>query len=348
MGRIKYIPGLDGLRGFAILAVLIYHAVSRLLPGGFIGVDLFFVVSGFLITFLLVSEWNSSGNISLTNFYLRRFLRLGPALILFLIVYVGGAGFLSGNWESTIIDAALVLGYISNWVLAAGSAYPHAIAHAWSLSIEEQFYLCWPPILRVLLKGSYWNSVIGLSFILVVQWVLRAAMAMKGTPVSQLYYGTFLHSDGLILGCILGLMYTQFPKGEKAHRWISVMVCPALIFVVAFFCFGKINPLYFVCLSAAVTLSSGILVAGVYERVAGIDQIFSWTPLVWLGKISYGLYLWHYLIFRYLEHRPDVSEFERLVYGSALSLFVAAVSYYGMERKFLMLKDRLRKRAIVA
>ena len=152
-----YVPALNGMRGLAVLGVMLTHAISgnRYFNGGFIGVDIFFVLSGFLITYLLVREYDCNNQqISVLNFYARRVLRLGPALLAMLLVFVGGGWIFFDLQRATSnsIDALITLFYAANWARAFDIHAPRLFGHAWSLSIEEQFYLLWPIMLIALLR----------------------------------------------------------------------------------------------------------------------------------------------------------------------------------------------------
>src|ERR1700682_626933 len=155
--RLGYRPELDGVRGISILLVLLLHFTPKLMPGGYFGVDIFFVLSGFLITSLLLQEWARKNSISLKDFYIRRALRLGPGLAVYLLL-VGAYAcvFLDkGNARGMYLGIVLTLSYISNWVMAFKPDFlPGLLAITWSLAVEEQFYLVWPLILSLLLTNN--------------------------------------------------------------------------------------------------------------------------------------------------------------------------------------------------
>jgi peptidoglycan/LPS O-acetylase OafA/YrhL/lysophospholipase L1-like esterase len=220
-------PALDGLRGVAVLGVVLYHAGVPVLPGGFLGVDLFFVLSGFLITSLLLVEWSSRGRIDLRTFWMRRARRLLPALVLVLLAVAaldrwGG----DGAPVASRADIAATLGYLQNWHLLMGgsgyfeqSALPSTLQHTWSLSIEEQFYLLWPLLLGgVLLRTSAGRArpqPAPLRRALVVTLAtaaasaaLMAALYHPGDDPSRVYYGTDTRASALLLGAVLAIGLT--------------------------------------------------------------------------------------------------------------------------------------------
>jgi len=210
--RSGHVAALDGMRGIAVLLVMLTHARygAPYLQGGSIGVDIFFVLSGFLITYLLVREHDRHGHrISLWKFYARRALRLGPALVLLLIVLaLGGCLFFDPETaRSNLIDVAITVVYAVNWARAFDIP-PKLLRHAWSLSIEEQFYLLWPLILIVMLRAISSRQRIATVILLgaVVSYLWRVALALQGASVQRLFNGLDTRADSLLVGCALGLV----------------------------------------------------------------------------------------------------------------------------------------------
>src|SRR4051794_37061372 len=259
-------PALDGLRGVAVLGVVLYHAGVGALSGGFLGVDLFFVLSGFLITSLLVLEWRTRGRIALGAFWARRARRLLPALLLVLVAVAlldrwGG----DGTPIATRGDIGATLGYVQNWHLLAGgngyfeqSALPSPLQHAWSLSIEEQFYLLWPLLLGALLAGAAAGRSAGRrlrrALLVTIAAAAASAVAMAvlhpaGADPSRVYYGTDTRACSLLLGSALAVALSLWadhlravptgdPTGGSARYrqarlpvalgWVGVVVVVAL------------------------------------------------------------------------------------------------------------------------
>src|SRR5258708_11466005 len=204
---------LDGVRGVSILLVLGLHFAPALIPGGYVGVDIFFVFSGFLITSILLHEAERTGSISLKRFIVRRILRLCPALAVYLVALSAYAFlFLSkDNAAEIYLGVLLTLSYVSNWVIALK---PHAtlsiLAITWSLAVEEQFYLIWPLLLSVLLKRKVerrWILIL-LVIAIVLVGIERAILWHTGSSIRRLYYATDTHADGLLLGCLIGCLVT--------------------------------------------------------------------------------------------------------------------------------------------
>jgi len=215
--RLPYVPGLDGLRALAVVAVLLYHAGLNW-SGGFLGVETFFVLSGFLITALLFAEWRQHGRIDLAAFWLRRARRLLPALYLMLL----GTLVFAGLWlrsERTELgaDALAALSYVMNWrLILGGNPYfdplvrPSLLQHLWSLAVEEQFYLLWPLLVAAGLRWLRPAGLVALTLVAAAGSVaLMALLHRPGADPSRLYYGTDTRAAGLLLGAALALVWTR-------------------------------------------------------------------------------------------------------------------------------------------
>jgi len=343
-----YVPELDGLRGIAVSAVMILHSDEMFLRGGFIGVDVFFVLSGFLITTLLVQEFDSQHHVDLRKFYLRRALRLAPALILLLTSF----SFLSvlildeDRARSNLIDASIALLYSSNWATAFDLHPLNYLEHSWSLSIEEQFYVVWPPILVTLLRvmPSKGRLLAAVSVLGIAAWCLRIYLGMRGSPLERLYYGLDTRADALLAGCALSLLLSLSASNgqpqllERGLRVLAPLSGLALVSIAVFADWHSIHVHYWGL--PAVALFTAVVIAHVVISPCGVvKSMLSSRLLVWLGTISYGLYLWHFPIFRTMRHF-GLSGPEILITGSAATLVVAAGSYYFLERRFLQLKQQ--------
>jgi peptidoglycan/LPS O-acetylase OafA/YrhL len=344
MQRLGYRSALDGLRGLAILGVIFRHAFGVPLGGGF-GVDLFFVLSGFLITTLLLEERERTGTVSLREFYRRRALRLLPALVTmllaFVVVDVARAAF--ERRSDILVDGMRALGlsgfYTANFVAAFHrSALSHLpIGQLWSLAEEEQFYLLWPLWLAALLRrGLGRRGVMAVLWILIVAVVVeRIALTVAHAPSDRLYYGPDTHSDGLLMGCLVALALRK-PSRLAADRTLGFAALAALG-AVAYDPFFK-----FAIVAVVMTAASAALVTTVVMQPNGlVARAASVRPLVLIGRISYGLYLWHGLTlwivgpaFRWL--------------GVILAFVMAALSYRYVEQPFLRRKRTLGERTVAA
>jgi peptidoglycan/LPS O-acetylase OafA/YrhL len=349
--KLGYRPELDGLRGVAILAVFTHHLSHRLLPGGFLGVDLFFVLSGFLITYLLVGEWEQAGRISLRNFYARRALRLLPALFLWCAAFVAVAPLLGGRTAAGIYRGALLaLTYFYNWVPALGYPLVSPLGIVWSLAIEEQFYLLWPPVLVVMLRRGARPRRLACGLALAVLSVCahRAVLWQTGATVTRLYYGTDTRADALLVGCLLGVLaaYDLLPRGASFSlfsRAAAVAGAVALCWLAATVTWEP-GWLYTGGLTLVACAAAAVILTTVVRPWRPAVVALRLPPLVWFGRISYGLYLWHFPVTRIIYPNQDRAPLAGKLLAGALSILCAAASYYVVERRFLRLKDRFSRR----
>ena len=333
-------PGLDGLRALAVTAVLLYHAGVAWMPGGFLGVDVFFVISGYLITALLVTEWRLRGRIDLKTFWVRRARRLLPALYLVVVATLAFAVlFLPGEVAGLRGDALSAFGYVTNWYLIFGNesyfeamARPSLLRHLWSLAVEEQFYLLWPPIVALGIGiGARRHRLARLTVVaLAIAGASALLMAQLHDPAvdpSRIYYGTDTRATGLLLGAALAFVWrpgdrrarakrrTNTPAERLRRRWgwtspafLDVAGLAALAGLLAF-CLrlDEFEPFLYNGGFAAVSLTTAALVAVVAHprsRVGGL--LLGWRPLRWIGERSYGIYLWHWPVFMVTRPGLDV------------------------------------------
>lgn len=287
------IAGLDGLRALSVLAVFAHHTGLTTVHGGFVGVDMFFVLSGFLITRLLSVEYEQHGRISFTSFYIRRARRLYPALILFLTMVAVYCFVLRPEvhlaWE---IGASL--SYIMNWVRAFGVYDATMTGHTWSLAIEEQFYLVWPLMVLGLLRMRAAKPlvVVGMAVVAVAGW--RLYLEAKGVSAARIYCGFDTHSDGLLIGAFIALAPSLAVR-QIARFWkiaAVFLVTSALSKAFADFASSGIGFLL-------VGLSSGVIIAKIVtDQGSVLVGFLNDRILVGLGVVSYGFYLWHYAVIR--------------------------------------------------
>jgi peptidoglycan/LPS O-acetylase OafA/YrhL len=335
MDRLGYRPALDGLRCCAVLAVLMLHSWHGLLPGGWVGVDLFFVLSGFLITTVLLTEHLTTGAISLSRFYARRVLRLLPAVAVLIPVCICAALFLQPSLlPGTLHEALASSAYVSNWL---NPSDPHGLlAHMWSLALEEQFYLIWPLLLCTGLRlvGPRWT----LRVVLVGIAVLVADRAASSTSLgAAVYFRTDSRADALLIGAALSLGYSlnMRPSRRLALLWggvgAAVLVGMALRYDINVLGERQLALGGFTVVALA---AAGVLAAALQLPL----RLLSWRPLVGVGRISYGIYLWHYPIATLVHARLVGAAPTALVLIVVLSLTVAMLSNRYIEQPFLRLK----------
>jgi peptidoglycan/LPS O-acetylase OafA/YrhL len=348
--RLRYMPALDGVRAVSILGIMANHGGFAWAAGGIISVNVFFVLSGFLITMLLMKEWARSGTIRLRHFWARRARRLLPALFVLLaaiglyIIYFAP----SGSQSALRGDGLSTLLYFSNWhqiftgqsyfaQVAAGSA-PSPLLHTWTLAIEEQFYLVWPILAVVILKVSRSRWVL---LAVAVAGTLASAIEMAvlfhpHMDPSRVYWGTDTRAQDLLTGAVLGILLFRQPKvtSERARIACSSMVAVAVL--VFGFEWASINTFPDLPYRGGFLLADvmvALVIAGVTLAPTGVmARILSFGPLTFVGRISYGLYLWHWPIFLVLDNaRTGLVGWNLFVLRLAATFTVAVLSWYLVE-----------------
>jgi hypothetical protein len=334
---IQYIPAIDGLRALAVIAVMLYHLGFTWIPGGFLGVDLFFVISGYVITRLLLDSIAQSGGLDLRGFYIARIRRLLPALLFMLV----STTIAIGIWAPDTIKRLLtdtpfsLTGTMNWWLVAHHQDYfesigrPPLLQHTWSLAVEAQFYLLWPLILFFTLKRFGRKVIPAASLViaaasgitlLLVSFSLDASNASK---VSHVYFGTDTHSIGLFLGAALAVSW--IPQNfttdvtKKAQDFIDgVGVFGFIGILAAFLLIDETQPtLYKIAFPLAGIFGAAIIMSVVHpaSRFAPILQ----NPvLLWIGERSYAIYLWHWVIFQVTRPSVDLA-------GSAWALYLLRI-----------------------
>ncbi len=353
--RLRYVRGLDGLRAIAVAVVVVFHATETWLRGGFLGVDVFFVLSGFLITSQLLAEWQQAKRIDVRAFWRRRARRILAALYLLLAATVMFA--LVFRPEEVAIfrgDALAALAYVGNWYFIFHNqpyfeavAHPSPLIHLWSLGVEEQFYLIWPLLLApCLLLFRRWTALL----ILALAAGSSIEMALLYRPEvdpSRLYYGTDTHASGLLLGALLAFYWRPVEQaaveGSSVHlggrvlRYlrgslaldllgVGLMIGLAGFFVLA----NDSQPLLYrggFTLVAALTALSVVAVSHPSARL--VRSLLELPPLRWLGRRSYSIYLWHWPVIVFTRPGAGValSGYALLALRIGLSLLLAELSF---------------------
>ena len=351
-------PALDGLRGLALVFVVTYHFTSSRgpFPGGWVGLDVFFVLSGFLITAMLLDEMRTHGRLSLPMFYARRACRLLPALLVMLAVWTvlllafsdstwfaatpGG----DGSGDPVDISAALgqvgiTLAYGANWVYALGSG-DAPLAHLWSLAVEEQFYVVWPLIVLLLVKLPAARRAWPVLALAAVSATLPFVYYDGGLGTDRVYFGTDTRAVGMLLGAVAALAWhrrrsTGRPSWHPTARaWAGFTLIVAFVLTVGN---GSVKSLIGPALMALAAMQ---VVPYVVDRPSSrLARGLDGRVLVWLGQRSYAVYLWHYLLATWLNPLPSLVS---IPVGVAASLALAWASWRWVESPALRYSRRFR------
>lgn len=321
-------PALDGLRGVAVLCVVLSHssvASSWFRGGGMVGVTIFFTLSGFLITSLLMGEMAGSGFVSFRGFYARRALRLLPALALFL---TATSPFVQGR------DLLATAFYVGNWRPATGRSMG-LLDHTWSLAVEEQFYLLWPMILVVVSRRVGQRGLLALCGVGIVGSAgARLALWATGATGERVNYGSDTHADALLIGCALAIWLHGRKEGIARPKAASAFV---VVMVAAGFVSGGVEVLLW--LPSAIPWLSAVAVLAIVQGKYSGWMNAKW--LMWVGKRSYGLYLWHFPIFWFIAPEFGLPWPLELLAATALSLVIVVLSWRCIEKPCLRVKDSL-------
>jgi peptidoglycan/LPS O-acetylase OafA/YrhL len=356
------VDALDGLRAFALLIIMGYHFGVGWLQGGFFSLDIFYVLSGYLITGLLLGEYAKRDRINLPAFWLRRARRLLPALLVVLVVVTLFVRFAqpAGLYPDFRMAALSALFYFSNWwqiaasgnyFVATGAVSP--LTHTWSLAVEEQFYLIWPLVVLAVLHLSR-TFARGLRVLLVVSVagaigsaVEMAALYHPTANITRLYFGTDTHAQSILVGSVLACVMTMVQRRRGLPGMApEARSAPARLILVVVGLAGLAGTLaltyalqgtspvayrggfFLSALSAAALVTAAVTVRG-----GPIARVLSLPPLVWIGTISYGAYLWHYPVFIQLDAaHTGLTGFPLLLVRFSVTLALAAVSFYLIER----------------
>ena len=370
--RLNYLPGLDGIRALAVIGVVLFHAGIHWLPAGFLGVDTFFVLSGFLITTLLLREIDHSQTVRLRSFWARRARRLLPALLLVVIFCALFVWLIAekGSYPSFQSDGFSSLFYVANWhFILQDSNYfvttglPSPLTHTWSLAIEEQFYLVWPILLLVLTRlhggARALLALCGIGAVLSTLWM--NVLYLHHASITRLYFGTDTHAQCLFVGAgfaaylalrakrryeagvvptgraLRGLggdpgwvVHSKRGKALMGAVGIAGLICGGLIWVNASYAASFLYQGGFLIMALA---SVAVVASVVMSQRGVVARCLSIAPLVFLGRISYGVYLWHFPLFQWLSaQRLGVGGWKLLAIRLGSTLILATLSFYLLER----------------
>jgi peptidoglycan/LPS O-acetylase OafA/YrhL len=339
---IQYIPAIDGLRAVAVIAVMFYHLGFTWIPGGFLGVDLFFVISGYVITRLLLDSIEQSGGLDLRGFYIARARRLLPALVFMLVSTTIAIGIWAPDAiKRLLIDTPFSLTGTMNWWLVArhqdyfeSIGRPPLLQHTWSLAVEAQFYLVWPLILYFILKqfGKKHIPLASLTIaaasgitLLLVSFSLDASNASK---VSHVYFGTDTHSIGLFLGAALAVSWIpqNFTKtvSRKAQDFIDGVGFLGFIGILAaFLLIDENQPTLYKIAFPLAGLCGAAIIMSVVHPASRFAPVLQNRVFLWIGERSYAIYLWHWVIFQVTRPSVDLAGKEWALYSLRILIVLA-------------------------
>ena len=380
---IQYIPAIDGLRALAVIAVMFYHLGFSWIPGGFLGVDLFFVISGYVITRMLLDSIAQSGGLDLRGFYLARLRRLLPALLFMLTTTIIAVEIWAPDTiKRLLVDTPFALtGTINWWLVANEQDYfesigrPPLLQHTWSLAVEAQFYLVWPLILYFILKkfGKKHIPVAALFIaaasgiaLLLVSFSIDAANASK---VSHVYFGTDTHSIGLFLGAALAVSWIpqnfRVELSRKGQNFIDGIGVFGFIGILAtFLLIDASNPAMYKIAFPLAGIFGAAIIASIVHPASRFAPVLQNKVLLWIGERSYAIYLWHWVIFQVTRPTVDLAGQAWALYSLRILIVFAladislryvelpirrgVIQYWIKGRKYRTKKERNRQTSLLS
>ena len=339
---IRYIPAIDGLRAIAVISVILYHLGLKWIPGGFLGVDLFFVISGYVITRLLLDSIQRSGGLDLKGFYVGRIRRLLPPLVFMLIIttfYVGV--FAPDSIKRLLTDTPFALSGLMNWWLVfkhqdyfESFGRPPLLQHTWSLGVEAQFYLFWPLVLLLVLK-FFGKKVIPTAALLIATFSgialflasIRADLS-SNQSVSHVYFGTDTHSIGLFLGSALAVSW--IPQNlsanieRRAQDFIDfVGVFGLLGLLASFILINESDPTSYRIAFPLVGIFGCAIILSIVHPASRFAPLLQHPVMVWIGERSYAIYLWHWIVFQLTRPAQDLAGSTWALYSFRILIVLA-------------------------
>ncbi|MCM3339726.1 acetyltransferase [Paenibacillus sp. MER TA 81-3] len=344
----RYMTGLDGLRALAVLVVIIYHLDPIWLPGGFLGVGVFFVLSGYLVTDIIIAARTRNHRIHLKDFWIRRSRRLLPAMLVMLVAVVAWITIMDKSLLPTVKgDVLATLLYSSNWwlIFHQVSYFDHfgpqsPFIHMWSLAVEGQFYLIWPLLLAIAFRyapkrGQLFAAILAVA---AISSMAMAIMYEPGTDPSRVYFGTDTRAFALLLGSALAILWPsarlRIGISRPERVVIEIIGWSGLIVIIEmFFLMNRYDDMLYRGGFVLLSIAAAMVVAAVAHPASSLSRLLSWGPLRWIGVRSYGIYLWHYpvIVLTSPADRRGETDWSLIIVQIVLSFIVAAISWRFIE-----------------
>lgn len=341
-----YLASLDGARGFMTIAVLIAHTRMALFEGAIVYMDVFFAMSGYLITSILLKDYRKHGRISLKKFYMRRVMRLYPALTAMVICFVVLSWFFATDFRERLTEALVSWFYLMDYwspvsAFIGVGAEPHYTGHTWSLAVEEQFYLIWPLLLICLLRfsGVTVRTAMIILGLALVFWLWRIFLAANGATIMHLYRAFDTRADALLLGCALAVLLNAIDISAYPRFWkaCAVSLLPiAVMTLIACLTLNHHMRWYYYVSPLFGAIPGVIAVLGLlHPERTFMHRLYEHPVPVFIGRICYGLYIWHFPIFAWVVTWAQPRYIVTFLVGWPLTFAVATLSYYLLERPFM-------------
>jgi peptidoglycan/LPS O-acetylase OafA/YrhL len=346
----RYMPGLDGLRAIAVLAVIAFHEQFSWAPGGMLGVAVFFTLSGYLITDLLLHRWLLTGRLSLAKFWLARARRLLPALFVMLAIVTAWVTLLDrARLDSLRGAVAAAATYSSNWYyIIQGQSYfsrfapPQPLDHLWSLAVEEQFYLIWPWLLLLGVICLRHRSTTAIRWLALPTLALAAASAVAmyvlyqpAVDATRVYEGTDTRAAGLLIGAALAMVWPSIVAQRTSRAWTRALDVPSMagLAVIGLMVWrvGQYSPFLYRGGLVVLSVATAAVVAACACPGSVTGAALGWRPLRWIGVRSYGIYLWHYPVIVLTSPASGPEGLLRTLAQIAASIGIAALSWKFVE-----------------
>ena len=333
------LPQIDGLRGLAVAEVVVFHAAGRLIPSGYIGVDVFLVLSGFLITGILLREYERTSTIRMRRFYGRRALRILPALVVVCVVMIGCALILPGlrDRQASLLGAVGALTYTASPLAAAGHDLGDFLP-TWSLSVQEYFYVLWPLIMLLLLRRAGRRMVVVVTVMTgVAGGYTVSAYVLFHWSEERISYAADTRVVQLLVGVLFAVLISR--TRIAVPTWLAAG-CTAVLVGSIILPVSVTTSFYYAGADLLVAVLAALLVVHLAAGRSVLARVLSWRPMVWVGRRSYGIYLWSLPVGALVSLTP-MPVLPRFAAKVVLTVLVPAVSYTMVEQPMLRLRRHL-------